>query len=101
MRLIVIRLRSLAPSLESSGGRPLLTAAALPPMTPVGYDFHPCWRDISLRQPLPSRPTVREMRLRVLRDALATGEHSGESAPVDFDAFLARKRTAKSPRRDV
>ena len=54
-----------------------------------------------MRQPLPSRPTVHEMRLRVLRDALADGEHSGESAPFDFDAFLARKRIAKSPRRDV
>jgi Arc/MetJ-type ribon-helix-helix transcriptional regulator len=35
------------------------------------------------------------MRLRVLRDALTDGEHSGESAPFDFNAFLARKRTAK------
>jgi hypothetical protein len=34
------------------------------------------------------------MRLRVLRDALADGEHSGESTPFDFDAFLARKRAS-------
>ena len=48
-----------------------------------------------MREPLPPRSTVHEMRLRVLRDALTDGEHSGESAPFDFNAFLARKRTAK------
>jgi hypothetical protein len=42
-----------------------------------------------MRQPLPPRPTVHETRLRVLRDALADGEHSGESTPFDFDASPA------------
>lgn len=46
-------------------------------------------------QPPPPRPMVNEMRLLVLRDALADGEHSGESTAFDFDAFLARKRTQK------
>lgn len=44
-----------------------------------------------MSQPLPPRPTVRETRLRVLRDALADGEHSGESTSFDFDVFLARR----------
>jgi antitoxin ParD1/3/4 len=48
-----------------------------------------------MRQPPPPRATIHEMRLRVLRDAVAVGERSGESTPFDFDAFLARKRTRK------
>ena len=38
----------------------------------------------------------RETRLRVLRQALIAGEHSGESTPFDVDEFVARKR--KEPR---
>ena len=34
----------------------------------------------------------RETRLAALRQALVIGERSGESAPFDFDEFLARKR---------
>lgn len=40
----------------------------------------------------------RETRLRALRQALVAGEQSGESAPFDFDEFVARKR-AEEPRR--
>ena len=39
----------------------------------------------------------RETRLRALRQALITGERSGESTPFDFDEFVARKR-AEEPR---
>jgi antitoxin ParD1/3/4 len=35
----------------------------------------------------------RETRLRALRQALITGERSGESTPFDFDEFVARKRS--------
>ena len=34
----------------------------------------------------------RETRLRALRQALTTGERSGESTLFDFDEFVARKR---------
>jgi antitoxin ParD1/3/4 len=34
----------------------------------------------------------RETRLRALRQALITGERSGESTLFDFDEFVARKR---------
>ena len=34
----------------------------------------------------------RETRLRALRQALITGEHSGESTPFDLDGFVSRKR---------
>jgi antitoxin ParD1/3/4 len=34
----------------------------------------------------------RETRLRALRQALVSGENSGESTPFDFDEFIARKR---------
>ncbi|RDH75679.1 type II toxin-antitoxin system ParD family antitoxin [Mycolicibacterium moriokaense] len=35
----------------------------------------------------------REVRLRVLRESLITGELSGESTAFDFDEFVLRKRT--------
>ena len=41
----------------------------------------------------------RETRLRTLRQALIAGEQSGESTPLDFDAFVARKRAAQPRRR--
>lgn len=34
----------------------------------------------------------RETRLRALRQALITGERSGESTPFDLDGFVSRKR---------
>lgn len=37
----------------------------------------------------------RETQLRALRQALVTGEQSGESRPFDFDEFVARKRGEK------
>jgi antitoxin ParD1/3/4 len=39
----------------------------------------------------------RETRLRALRQALITGERSGESTRFDFDEFVAGKR-AEDPR---
>lgn len=41
----------------------------------------------------------RETRIRTLRQALIAGEQSGESTPLDFDAFVARKRAAQPRRR--
>jgi antitoxin ParD1/3/4 len=38
-----------------------------------------------------------EAKLSALRAALIAGEHSGPSTSFDFDAFIARKRTARSP----
>jgi antitoxin ParD1/3/4 len=38
----------------------------------------------------------RETQLRVLREALISGERSGESTPFDFDAFLAQKRAGEA-----
>jgi antitoxin ParD1/3/4 len=38
-----------------------------------------------------------ETRLAALRAALIEGEQSGEAAPFDFDAFLARKRGTAAP----
>jgi antitoxin ParD1/3/4 len=38
----------------------------------------------------------RETHLRALREALISGERSGESAPFDFDDFLARKRSGEA-----
>lgn len=38
----------------------------------------------------------RETQLRALRDALDTGERSGDSTPFDFDAFLDGKRSQAS-----
>lgn len=35
----------------------------------------------------------RETRMRVLREALITGETSGDSTRFDFDEFIASKRT--------
>lgn len=40
----------------------------------------------------------RETRLSALRQALVTGEQSGESRPFDFDEFVARKRGENSRR---
>ncbi|MBS9533240.1 type II toxin-antitoxin system ParD family antitoxin [Mycobacterium sp. M1] len=37
-----------------------------------------------------------ETPLRALRDALETGERSGESTPFDFDAFLDGKRASEA-----
>jgi antitoxin ParD1/3/4 len=37
----------------------------------------------------------REARLAALRAALVEGEESGISKPLDFDAFIARKRRVK------
>lgn len=37
----------------------------------------------------------RETQLRVLREALITGENSGVSTPFDFDAFIGRKRAGE------
>jgi antitoxin ParD1/3/4 len=37
----------------------------------------------------------RELRLKVLRDALVEGEASGPPAPFDLGAFLARKRAGR------
>ncbi len=37
----------------------------------------------------------REMQLATLRAALQEGEESGVATTFDFDAFIARKRTAK------
>lgn len=41
----------------------------------------------------------RETRLRALRQALVTGERSGESAEFDFDEFIVRKRAEDPLRR--
>jgi antitoxin ParD1/3/4 len=41
----------------------------------------------------------RETQLRALRQALVTGEQSGESRPFDFDAFVSRKRGGNPRRR--
>jgi antitoxin ParD1/3/4 len=38
----------------------------------------------------------RETRLTALREALIAGENSGASTPLDFDAFVSRKR-ARGP----
>ena len=38
----------------------------------------------------------REAKLTALRAALVEGEESGPSTPFDFEAFIARKRKAKS-----
>ncbi len=38
-----------------------------------------------------------EIKLSALRAALAEGEQSGASVPVDMEAFIARKRAASSP----
>jgi antitoxin ParD1/3/4 len=35
-------------------------------------------------------------KLAVLRAALVEGEQSGASTPFDFEAFIARKRAARS-----
>jgi antitoxin ParD1/3/4 len=37
-----------------------------------------------------------ETRLAALRAALIEGEQSGPSTPFDFEAFIERKRTARS-----
>jgi antitoxin ParD1/3/4 len=37
-----------------------------------------------------------ETKLAALRAALIEGEHSGPSAPFDFEAFIDRKRAAQS-----
>ena len=37
----------------------------------------------------------REIRLRTLRQALIAGEQSGDSTPLDFDEFVARKRAGQ------
>jgi antitoxin ParD1/3/4 len=37
-----------------------------------------------------------EARLAALRAALVEGEQSGPSTPFDFEAFIARKRAARS-----
>ena len=36
-----------------------------------------------------------ETKLAALRSALIEGEHSGPSAPLDVEAFIARKKSAK------
>lgn len=36
----------------------------------------------------------RETRIALLRQALIKGEQSGRSRPFDFEAFIARKRSA-------
>ena len=36
----------------------------------------------------------RETQLRTLREALITGERSGQSTPFDFDDYLSRKRAS-------
>jgi antitoxin ParD1/3/4 len=36
-----------------------------------------------------------EAKVRALEAALVAGEESGPPTPFDFDAFIARKRTAK------
>jgi len=41
----------------------------------------------------------RETRLRALRQALITGEQSGESTVFDFDEFVARKRAEDAHQR--
>jgi antitoxin ParD1/3/4 len=38
-----------------------------------------------------------EAKLAALRAALIEGEQSGASAPFDFEAFIARKRSSQSP----
>ncbi len=38
-----------------------------------------------------------EAKLAALRAALSEGENSGQSAPFDFDAFIARKRGTETP----
>ena len=37
-----------------------------------------------------------ESKVQALREALIAGENSGESAPFDFDAFIATKRARHS-----
>ncbi len=39
-----------------------------------------------------------EAKLAALRAALVEGEQSGTSAPFDFEAFIARKRSPQPPR---
>lgn len=38
-----------------------------------------------------------EIKLEALRGALVEGESSGPSAPLDFEAFIKRKRGAEPP----
>jgi antitoxin ParD1/3/4 len=40
-----------------------------------------------------------EAKLAALRASLIEGEQSGPSTPFDFEAFIARKRTPRSPAR--
>jgi antitoxin ParD1/3/4 len=39
---------------------------------------------------------AREANLTTLREALIAGEESGPALPVDFKAFVARKRAAEA-----
>ncbi|KDE96841.1 antitoxin [Mycolicibacterium aromaticivorans JS19b1 = JCM 16368] len=41
----------------------------------------------------------RETRLGALRQALVTGENSGESTPFDFDEFVTRQRARRPNQR--
>lgn len=40
----------------------------------------------------PAQPMPRGNAEQLLREALIDGENSGDPTPIDFDAFLARKR---------
>ncbi|WP_433194449.1 type II toxin-antitoxin system ParD family antitoxin [Nocardia sp. CA-107356] len=46
--------------------------------------------------PPPPPPLPQENAEQLLREALIGGENSGDPTPVDFDAFLARKRDQTS-----
>jgi antitoxin ParD1/3/4 len=44
-----------------------------------------------------NRLEEQETKLTALRGALIEGEQSGPSTPLDFEAFIARKRASRSP----
>ncbi|WP_407028667.1 type II toxin-antitoxin system ParD family antitoxin [Mycobacteroides abscessus] len=57
------------------------------------------WRNILVPRDSVDRGAHHHSRIDALRQALITGEQSGASAELDFDNFLARRRTQNPQQR--